>query len=82
MSTADCLRAEIETYEKHKSQLIAESEGKYVLVHEEQIAGVWDTYQDALRVGYNRFGLRPFLVKQIQGVETVQHFTRDIPRCQ
>ena len=75
------LKTELETYEKMRAELVSESQGKYVLIHGEDIAGVWDTYEDALRAGYNRFQLDPFLVKRISGTETVQFFTRDIVPC-
>lgn len=75
------LKAELETYEREKSRLVTESEGKYVLIHGSQVAGIWDTYQDALAAGYSTFGLEPFLVKQILGIEQVQFFTRDLAPC-
>ena len=56
----------------------AAHEGKFVLIHGNEIAGVWDTYQDALGAGYRQFGLDPFLVKQILSIERVQFFTRDL----
>jgi len=34
-------------------QLLA-NEGKFVLIHGEEIAGVFDTYHDALKIGYAR----------------------------
>ncbi|HUY91878.1 MAG TPA: hypothetical protein VMV10_24270 [Pirellulales bacterium] len=78
MSTAsEYLKTELQTYEKHKESLLGK-EGKYVLIHGTEIGGVWDTYEDALQAGYQKFGMAPFLVKQIQGIERVQFFTREI----
>lgn len=57
------------------------SEGKYVLIQGDAVIGVYDTYNDALQIGYDRCGLEPFLVKQIQAVEQVHSFTRDIRPC-
>jgi hypothetical protein len=73
------LKAELETYEAHKDSLLGQ-EGKYALIHDKELAGVWDTYEDALQAGYQKFGMTPFLVKQIQGIERVQCFTREICR--
>ena len=81
MCNLERLKTELETYEREKSKLVMESEGKYVLIHGNQIAGIWDTYQDALSAGYSAFGLEPFLVKQIRGIEQVQFFTRDLAPC-
>ena len=39
--------------------------GRYVLIHGDEIAGVWDTNQEALEEGYRRFLLEPFLVQHI-----------------
>ena len=76
------LKKELETYERHKDELVSQSEGKFVLIHGDLIAGVFDTYKDALGVGYRQFGLEPFLVKQVQGIEKVQFFTRGLMPCQ
>jgi hypothetical protein len=71
------LSRELATYDRRKDDLLGQ-EGKYVLIHGDDIAGIWDTYKDALEAGYGQFGLDPFLVKQIRGIEQVQFFTRDI----
>jgi hypothetical protein len=74
------LEKEIATYHLKLPELLAEA-GKYVLIHTDEMAGVWDTYEDALRAGYSRFGLEPFLVKRIEGVEQALYFSRDIAVC-
>lgn len=71
------LEKELETYRRELPTLLAQ-EGKYVLIHGDKVAGIWDTYEDALKAGYQEFGLKPFMVKRIQWAETVQNFTRDI----
>lgn len=73
MGTA--LKIEIETYQQHLPQLLSD-EGKYALVHGQDLEGVFDTYADALKAGYEKHGLKPFLVKRISAVETVAYFTR------
>jgi hypothetical protein len=73
--------AELATYDHHREELICASEGKFVLIRGEEIAGVWDTYADALEAGYEKYGLSPFLVKQVRGIEQVQVFTRGIVPC-
>jgi hypothetical protein len=82
MAETDRLKTEIETYNREKDRLVAESAGKFALVHGNDVVGVWDTYEDALKEGYERFLLEPFLVKQIRGIEQVQFFTRDLILCQ
>ena len=82
MSDTERLKTELETYEREKAKLVAESEGKYALIHGNEVAGVWDTYLDALKAGYEKYSLNPFLVKQIESVDRVYFFTRDIVQYQ
>ena len=62
------LEAELATYERELPNLLAK-EGKWVLVHGQAVEGIFDTFDDALDAGCERFGLNPFLVKQIFAVE-------------
>lgn len=71
------LEKELETYKKKLSELEA-SEGKFVLIHGDEVVGIFAAYEDALREGYEKFNLTPFLVKKIQAVEQVQYVTRHI----
>jgi hypothetical protein len=71
------LEKELETYKSKLPELKAH-EGKYVLIQGENVVDTFSSYDDALKEGYKRFGLTPFLVKQILTVEPVFHFTRPI----
>lgn len=68
---------ELATYQTHLAELLP-SEGKFVLIKGESIAGPYDTYEAALEAGYERHGLEPFLVKQVRPVEPIQYFARDL----
>jgi hypothetical protein len=74
------LEKELETYHKNLPRLLPEA-GRFVVICGDEIAGVYSAYDDALKVGYDKFGLKPFLVKCIEAVETVQHFTRELSQC-
>ena len=76
MSNVAHLQKELETFEANKDQLVADSSGKWVVIHADEIAGVWDTYEDALKSAYEKYGLEPFLVKQILAVEQTQFISR------
>jgi hypothetical protein len=78
MTATDPLAKELATYERCKEDLLRDHEGKFVLIHGDDVAGAWDTYQDALGAGYREYGLEPFLVKQVLAIERVQFFTRDL----
>lgn len=81
MVESERLKTELDTYLRHKDELVRESEGKYVVVHGDEVVGVWDTYEDALRAGYEKVGLEPFLVKQVRSIEQVHFFFRDLVPC-
>lgn len=76
------LDTELRTY-KEKLAELEQHQGKFVLIHGEQVVDIFDTYADALRQGYREFGVDdPFLVKRIEGVETAQCITRLLdPMC-
>jgi aromatic ring-cleaving dioxygenase len=72
------LEKELATYERLLPTLL-DQEGKFVLIHDETLDGVYDTYEDALKVGYQTLGVdRPFLVRQIQAVQLIQSVTRNL----
>lgn len=74
----DMLVTELNTYERHRNQLLATGEGKYALVYGEEIVGVYQSKMDAISTGYQRFGNTPFLVKQIVKVEIPKNFVSNL----
>lgn len=60
-----------------KNQLLAE-EGKYAVIGGDELLGVYSTYDDALKIGYEKRKLEPFLVKKIQAVEPVNFFSKPL----
>jgi len=71
------LEKEIETY-KRKLPELATEDGKFVVIQGDAILGVYTTYEDALKVGYERCKLEPFLVKKIDTLERGLFFTRNL----
>ncbi len=74
------LDREIETYKAKLPELLLE-EGKFALIHGVDLVGVYFAYEDAIKQGYEKFGLEPFLVKQILCSEQVQFISRFIMPC-
>ncbi len=75
------LEKEITVYNKQLPSLLKD-EGKFVVIYGEDIIGVYSAYDDALKAGYEKALLNPFLVKKIRGTELIAHFTREIiPRA-
>lgn len=66
------LERELETYRANLPALL-DREGQWAVVKGDRVAGVWPTYEDALKAAYGEFGLDGFMVKQIHAVEPV-HF--------
>jgi hypothetical protein len=71
------LKIELETFENIKGTLLSQ-EGKFAVVYGSELLGVFDTYEDALKIGYDRCNLKPFLVKRIQAIEPVNYFFHNI----
>ena len=74
------LEVEIETYKAKLPELVLH-EGKFALIHGGELVDVYGTYEDAIKEGYSRFGLAPFLVKQIHAIEQVQYISRLLEPC-
>jgi hypothetical protein len=72
------LEQELQTYKTKLPELVAD-EGKFALIHGENVIDVYGTYEDAIKPSYEKFKLEPFLVKQIQSVEQVQFISRFVP---
>lgn len=72
------LERELEVY-KNKLPEWTLDEGKYVLIKGDTFVDVYGTYEDAIKAGYEKFRLEPFLVKQIRSIEQVQFISRFVP---
>jgi hypothetical protein len=73
------LTAEIEAYEKLLPSLMA-NEGKYAVIFDSALVGVFANYEEGLRAGYEKAKLRPFLVRKISGAEATA-YSRDTGGC-
>jgi hypothetical protein len=74
MSATNPLQQELETYAAHKAELVSKAAGKYVLIKGKKIIDIFENQADAIAAGYKQFGNVPFLVKQIQEIETPVNF--------
>jgi hypothetical protein len=72
---------EVATYARLKPELLSRSPGKFVVIVGDEVEGPVETFGEALRAGYRRFGLGPLFVKQILDVEPVAEVTRDVVPC-
>ena len=65
VNTMRFFESERATYHANYAALLAH-EGKFVAIKGETIAGVRQTYDQVVELGYERFGPVPFLVKRIR----------------
>ncbi|MEK6811642.1 MAG: hypothetical protein AABX96_03990, partial [Nanoarchaeota archaeon] len=72
------LNLELKTYEENKQNLLNSDRGKFVLIKGDAIIGTYDTYDDAIKVGIDKFSNKSFLVKQILEVEPTGNFTSNL----
>ncbi len=71
------LEKEIATY-KSKLPELKQHEGKFVLISGEEVVDFFSTYEDAIKAGYQKFKLEPFLVKQVSTTEPVFFVSRNV----
>lgn len=72
------LEQEIATYRRELPRLLAEGqEGRFVLIRGNQVAGVWNTFDDACQAGHAQFGLEPFLAQPVDARDLTNPFPED-----
>lgn len=76
------LESELDVFRQALPALLADpaNRGTFALVHAGAVAGCFPTFDDALAAGYDRFGLAPFLVKEVTDHEEPRYFSRNL-RC-
>ncbi len=75
---AEPLEDELKTYEKNKQELVKTANGKYVLIKGKTIVDIFESEQDAIKIGIDKFGNVSFLVKKIEEVEQTQNYTSNL----
>jgi hypothetical protein len=74
------LERELQTYQRKLPELLGRK-GHFVLIQGDTVAGVWNTYKEALEQGYAHFELTPFLVKRIEEHEPVHYVRHPVQPC-
>jgi len=60
------LEREFATYRRELPRLLATGHtGRFALIHEDQILGIWETQLAASQEGRQRFGLAPITLKKV-----------------
>lgn len=68
------LERELETFESRRDKLVDSAEGMFALIKGDEIEGVYPQRSIAIARGYELWGNVPFLVKQVEAVDTVESF--------
>ncbi len=74
-ATAPILQQELDFFERHRLDLLARAPGKYALVKECEVLGIYDSELEAIRAGYAQLGNDAFLVKHIVEADIPLTFT-------
>lgn len=69
MAPLAALAAERAAFRSHLPELAREHDGEFVLIKGGEIIGTFDHHETALREGYRKFGIVPFLVRQVAAFE-------------
>ena len=75
----EALADDLATYRAHLAEMAKEHEGEYVLIREGEIIGFFPDSSSAVREGYRRFGIVPFLAKEVTATERVVYIPNVIP---
>lgn len=65
----------MKTFEAHRAELLGRARGKFVLIKDDDVLDVFSSMDDALKVGYEKYGGESFLVKRIEDAEVPLNFT-------
>jgi hypothetical protein len=69
-------------YRREVGRLLTEGhEGRWVLIKGEQIIGIWDTSDEAMRVLNERYALQPCLLHQVRAVEPLLRISYRVFQC-
>lgn len=69
------LEKELKCFNDNLPKLLSTARNKYVLVHGDEIVETFESKEDAIKAGYERVGIVPFLVKQVKELEDTYNFT-------
>lgn len=59
------LTQEITAYEGKRNELEADHPGKWVVFHDQDLVGVYDSFEEAATDAVQRFGHGPYLIREV-----------------
>jgi hypothetical protein len=73
MPTVQVLDEEQKTFEEHLPELLGTAAGKWVLIHDREVLGTFESRRDAINQGFRTLGNVPFLVKEVTAVDLPEY---------
>lgn len=67
------LNPDFEFFESNLPDLLKDHRGKFVLIKDKTIHGIYPTVEDALKNGYDKFGNTDFLIQEITDEKRVNY---------
>ncbi len=71
------LEKENKTFEQALPELVKTDLGKFVLIKDDEVVGIFVAIVDALKSGYDRFKNEPFFVRQILSTQQPLNFANN-----
>lgn len=77
------LEQEWQTFQRELPHLLLDpaNRGKFALIKGDKVDSVWPTADEGLTAGYNRFGLEPFMVQEINDHPEPRYFSHSVMPC-
>jgi len=77
---ASSLERELIAFRRSRPDLLKDpaNRGLFALVHDDEVAGLYTSFDAGLAAGYDRFGLERFMVKEVVEHETPKYFPRGL----
>jgi uncharacterized protein (DUF1330 family) len=70
--SATSLDQDIHAYEQQLEQLLEHHRGKYVVFRSGKFIDAYDTFQNAASAAVNKFGLGPYLIRQVRSAQEIR----------
>ena len=61
---SDYLKKQLEYFKSHQNELVKKYKGKFLVIEDQSVQGVYDTEMEAYAYAKKKFGLGNFLIQQ------------------
>lgn len=68
----EVLATELETYNSMRVELESEHAGEWVVIHGSEVSGFYEKFDQAAQEALGRFGLGPYLIREVGAPEGIE----------